>query len=164
MRATGASVRISAPKDRAADAIAAVRPPIPPSGNPHEPSSPSPTSPILWWAITNAVPGERGPAHVPITPDTESTPSTSGDSKKSSRRSATLIENRRVTSATPRTPSPFICQANRAWPSRSAGRVLPSRGGTAVSSGASTSANPWSQSSHRVMASASAVENLAISA
>ena len=63
--------------DRAADAIAAVRPPIPPSGNPHEPSSPSPTSPIWWWAITKAVPGERGPAHVPITPDTESTPSTS---------------------------------------------------------------------------------------
>ena len=54
-----------------------MRPPIPPSGNPHEPSSPSPTSPIWWWAITKAVPGDRGPAHVPITPDTESTPSTS---------------------------------------------------------------------------------------
>ena len=31
-------------------------------------AAPSPTSPILWCAITYAVPGERGPAHVPITP------------------------------------------------------------------------------------------------
>ena len=54
---------------------------MPPSGKPHEPSSPSPTSPILWWAMTNAVPGDRGPAHVPITPETDSTPSICGDSK-----------------------------------------------------------------------------------
>ena len=65
----------------AAEAIAWVRPPMPPSGKPQEPSSPSPTSPILWWAMTNAVPGDRGPAHVPMTPETESTPRTCGDSK-----------------------------------------------------------------------------------
>ena len=44
---------------------------MPPSGKPHEPSWPSPTSPILWCAITYAVPAERGPAHVPITPLTD---------------------------------------------------------------------------------------------
>ena len=129
---------------------------MPPAGNPHEPSWPSPTSPIWWWAITNAVPGDRGPAHVPITPDTESTPSICGDSKKSSSRSATLIENSRVTSATPRTPRPLSFHASCACSSRSFGRVLPSRGGTAVSSGPRTSASPCSHSSQRSIASASA--------
>jgi hypothetical protein len=114
--------------------------------------------------MTKAVPGERGPAHVPITPDTDRTPSTSGDSKKSSSRSATLIENNRVTSATPRTPRPLSCQASWAWASRSFGLVLPSFGGIAVRSGPSTSARPWSQSSHRSIAAASAAENFETSA
>ena len=98
MRATGASVRTTTPFASAARRNAWVTPPIPPSGKPQVPSCPSPTSPILWWAMTYAVPAERGPAHVPITPLTDSTPFICGDSKCSSSRSAMLIVNRRVTS------------------------------------------------------------------
>ena len=62
MRATA---RVGA--DRRAERLAPrraarrVTPPMPPRGKPHVPSSPSPTSPILWCAITYAVPAERGP-------------------------------------------------------------------------------------------------------
>ncbi len=80
MRATSASVRISAPNDRAAAAIALVTPPIPPRGKPQAPVWPS-ASPTWWCSITYAVPAERGPAQVPITPDTDSTPRTASLSK-----------------------------------------------------------------------------------
>ncbi len=41
IRATGASVRISAPSARAADAIAFDTPPVPPFGMPHARNAPS---------------------------------------------------------------------------------------------------------------------------
>ena len=41
IRATGASVRISAPSDRAADAMASDTPPVPPRGMPHARNAPS---------------------------------------------------------------------------------------------------------------------------
>ena len=47
---------------------------------------------------------------------------------------------------------------------RAFGRGLPGRGGTAVNNGPRTSASPCSHSSQRTIASASARENLAISA
>ena len=52
MRRTGVEVRISAPKVRAASAIALLTPPMPPSAKPQLPSLPSPTSPMWWWAMT----------------------------------------------------------------------------------------------------------------
>ena len=72
--------------------MAVVTLPMPPSGNPHDPMGPSPTLPMLWCAITYAVPGDRGPAHVPMTPLTDKTPLRASDSKWSSRRSAMLID------------------------------------------------------------------------
>ena len=81
MRATSMSVRTFAPNDSAASRSAPVTAPMPPSGKPHAPIFPSPTSPILWWAITYAVPAERGPAHVPMTPLTLRTPFIASDSK-----------------------------------------------------------------------------------
>ena len=113
MRATLASVRTVAPNDSAALRNAPVTPPIPPRGKPHVPSSPSPTSPILWCAITYAVPAERGPAHVPMTPLTDRTPRIGGDSNQSSSRSEMLLVNRRVTSATPGTPNRRNSHASR---------------------------------------------------
>ena len=120
-----------------------------PSGKPHEPSSPSPTSPILWWAMTNAVPGDRGPAHVPITPDTDSTPRSCG-------RLEVVLEE--VGDAhgeqpghvgdAPDAEARCSCHTSRAWSRASPGARLPSFGGIAVSSGPSTSASPWSHSSH----------------
>ena len=100
--ATPVSVRTSAPNDSAASRSAWVTAPMPPSGNPHAPSWPSPTSPSLWCAITYAVPADRGPAHVPMTPLTESTPRIASDSNSSSTRSAMLIVKSRVMSATAR--------------------------------------------------------------
>ncbi len=50
--ATRASVLIVTPADRAALAMAAATPSMPPSGNPQLPRCPSPTSPIEWCAIT----------------------------------------------------------------------------------------------------------------
>jgi hypothetical protein len=44
MRRTGAEVRISAPNERAAPAMASLTPPMPPSANPQLPSLPSPTT------------------------------------------------------------------------------------------------------------------------
>ena len=162
IRATGAPVRTVAPCARAAAASARVRPPIPPSGNPHCPSWPSPTSPMWWCAITYAVPGERGPAHVPITPLTDSTPCISGDSKKSSSRSAMLIVNSRVASATARVSSRRRDHASCSWSTRSAGRCDPRRGGTADSNGPNTEARPSNHASHFSIASASRRENWAI--
>ena len=49
--ATSASVRISAPNDRAAAAIAVVTPPMPPRGKPQAPDWPS-ASPTWWCSIT----------------------------------------------------------------------------------------------------------------
>ena len=98
-------MRISAPKDRAAAASAAVTPPIPPRGNPQAPACPS-TPPMWWCSITYAVPAERGPAQVPMTPDTESRPSMASLEKYSSMRSAMLPVSSRVTSTTPRSSSP----------------------------------------------------------
>src|SRR3954447_21881769 len=57
-------------------------------GEPPRPQLAVAPSATLWCAITKAVPGERGPAHVPITPETDKTPCISGDSKYSSTRSA----------------------------------------------------------------------------
>ena len=73
MRATSAPVLTWAPYIRAARASAPVTAPIPPRGNPQAPACP-PASPTWWCSITYAVPAERGPAHVPITPETDSRP------------------------------------------------------------------------------------------
>ena len=80
--------------------------PMPPSGKPQLPRCPSPTSPIEWWAITYAVPGESGPAQVPITPLMARLALTCSDSNQSSSRSLTLMVISRVTSPTVRTSRP----------------------------------------------------------
>ena len=49
--ATSASVRSSAPNERAAAASAPVTPPMPPRGKPHAPACPS-VSPMWWCSIT----------------------------------------------------------------------------------------------------------------
>ena len=100
MRATGGVRR--APRRRTGEPPRAARrtprPCLPP-GTPTRPSRPpSPTSPTLWCTVTYAVPGERGPAQVPITPLTARTPLSCGLSKWSSRRSAMLEVNSRVRS------------------------------------------------------------------
>src|SRR5918994_1072801 len=81
--------------------------------------------------MTYAVPGESGPAHVPITPFTVSMPFTGSDSNHSLSRSETLIVNSFVTSPTPRMPSPRVFHATRSCSSRSRTRIDPSRGGPA---------------------------------
>ena len=80
IRATSAPVRICAPNVRAAAASAPVTPPIPPRGKPHAPACPS-VPPMWWCSVTYAVPADRGPAQVPITPDTDSSPRSASDSK-----------------------------------------------------------------------------------
>ena len=114
MRVTSTPVRTVAPNDSAASRSAWVTAPIPPSGNPHAPSLPSPTSPILWCAMTYAVPWERGPAQVPMTPLTESAPRIASDSNSSSSRSAMLDVNRRVMFAVARTSHDLACHASLA--------------------------------------------------
>ena len=49
--ATSASVRSSAPNERAAPASALVTPPMPPRGKPHAPACPS-VSPMWWCSVT----------------------------------------------------------------------------------------------------------------
>ena len=133
-RRCGPSRRSRAPRR------AARRSPRPcrPRGSPTTRAARRPASPILWCAITYAVPGERGPAHVPITPLTDSTPCICGDANHSSSRSAMLDVNRRVTSPTPATPSRRSVHTSRAWSTRSRGRSDPSRGGIVSSNGPST--------------------------
>ena len=144
MRATAASVRtVDAERRAPRRAAPAVTAPMPPSGKPHEPSWPSPTSPILWCAITYAVPGERGPAQVPMTPLTDEHAVHRGDSKYSSSRSAMLIVNSRVTSAAPRASTPAQRRSERR-PGRAGRRAARAElaAGSSVSSGPSTSARP----------------------
>ena len=139
--ATSASVRSCAPNERAAAASALVTPPIPPRGKPQAPAWP-PVSPMWWCSITYAVPADRGPAQVPITPDTESRPSIASLSKYSSIRSAMLAAISRVTSTIRRSSSPRRWRSSSACRHRSAGRREPSRGGISSSIGPSTRARP----------------------
>src|SRR4029450_7302425 len=74
-----------------------------------------------------------------------------------------LRVNSRVTSAALRVSRPRSRQTRRAWEARSTGWREPTLGGTADSSGPSTSARPAIQASQRSSASASRGENLAIS-
>jgi hypothetical protein len=67
MLATGAFVRISAPKARALAAIALEIEPMPPRTWPQAPLTPS-SSPSAWCSKLYAVPGVRGPAQTPTTP------------------------------------------------------------------------------------------------
>ncbi len=159
---TFAFVRISHPNDSAARRIAPLTAPMPPCWKPQLPRWPSPTSPIEWWSITYAVPGSSGPAHVPITPLTASIALIASDSNQSFNRSVMLMVNRRVTSATPRTPSLRIFHAAFALSIRSPTASEPAFGGTCSSSGPRTSATPFSQSSHSSSVSASFFENCAI--
>ncbi len=91
-----------------------------------------------------------------------SIPLIASDSNQSSSRSVTLIENRRVTSPTPRSPSLRIFHAVRTVSSRSPGLVDPTCGGTWIISGPSTSATPFIHASHFGSVSASFFENWAI--
>ena len=141
IRPTSASVLTVAPNPRAAAAMAAATAPIPPRGNPQAPDCP-PASPTWWCSITYAVPALRGPAQVPMTPDTDSTPRSASLSKYRSSRSAIDPVNSRVMSTAPRTSTARSRAASRACASRSAGRRDPSRGGTCSSSGATTRAMP----------------------
>ncbi len=135
MRATAASVRMSTPNERAAAASAWVTPPMPPRGKPHAPMCPSPMSPTWWWAMTYAVPGLRGPAQVPMTPLTESTPFMASDSKWSSTMSAMLSVISRVRSTARRVSTSFRRRSSSAWRARSPGLRDPSLGGMSDSSG-----------------------------
>ncbi len=104
--------------------MASDTPPMPPSGYPQLPSWPSPTSPMEWWAITYAVPGSHGPAHVPMMPLTAISPLTCGDSNQSSSRSAMLMVSSRVISAVRRGVMLLRSgQASLARSSRSDGRL-----------------------------------------
>ena len=67
---------------------------------PHDATWPSVSSPTEWCISTYAVPGAIGPAHVPMIPFTDCTPMTTGSSNQRSSRSAALIVNSRVMSAT----------------------------------------------------------------
>ena len=78
---------------------------MPPRGKPQAPAAPS-VSPMWWCSITYAVPAERGPAQVPITPETDSRPSIASLSKYPSSRSAMLPVSSRVTSTAPRSSIP----------------------------------------------------------
>ena len=157
IRATGAPVRICAPNARAAPAIAPVTPPIPPAGKPHA------VSPTWWCSITYAVPALRGPAQVPITPETDSTPRMASETNRSSTRSAMLDVNSRVRSNAARTSTCRSLPSSAAWPARSAGFFEPSFGGISSSSGPTSRPSRPSHSSHRWYASTSALWNLAIS-
>ncbi len=114
--------------------------------------------------MTYAVPCERGPAQVPMTPLTESAPRIASDSNSSSSRSAMLDVKRRVMFAVARTSHDRACHASFACSKRSPGWWEPSRGGVSVSSGERTSAMLPSHASHRSYASASRFENCAIDA
>jgi hypothetical protein len=135
--ATSASVLTCAPNIRAARDSAPDTPPMPPRGNPQAPAAPS-VSPMWWCSITYAVPAERGPAQVPITPDTDSRPSIASLSKYPSIRSAILLVSSRVMSTAARSSTPRRLVSSRAWRSRSCGRRDPSRGGIWCSSGPSS--------------------------
>ena len=148
MRVTSASVLICAPNIRAARASAPDTPPMPPRGKPQAPDAPS-VSPMWWCSITYAVPAERGPAQVPITPETDSKPSIASLSKYPSSRSAMLPVSSRVTSTAPRSSIPRRLPSSRACRSRSCGRRDPSRGGIWCSSGPSTRPMPARCSSYR---------------
>ena len=150
---------------RAADsgpmrAIEAATAPMPPCGNPQFTTWLSPpTPPTAWCSSTYAVPGSSGPAHCPITPSTIMIVFICSDSNHRSSRSEMLIENSRITSATPRVPRRRTCHAACACASRSPGESDPTRGGTWCSSGPITSVTPCSHASHRGSVSASRVEN-----
>ncbi len=100
-RCTSAPVRISAPADSAARAMALETPPMPPRTQPQAPACPA-TSPIQWCISTYAEPGDIGPHHAPITACVASAPFTRSSSNHSSRKSAALIVNSRTISCTSR--------------------------------------------------------------
>jgi hypothetical protein len=81
---------------------------MPPRGKPQV------VSPTWWWSITYAVPALRGPAQVPMTPETDSTPRIASDSNRSSTRSAMLAVNSRVRSNAARTSTLRSFVARRA--------------------------------------------------
>ncbi len=117
----------------------------------------------MWWcAITYAVPGVRGPAHEPMTADTESTPRIASDSKVSSMRSAALLVSRRVRSTALRSSTSLSLRSSQAWRARSAGLREPTFGGISLMSGPRTLPRPSIHASQRSMASASFAENLEI--
>ena len=154
------SVRISAPNERAAPASALLTPPMPPRGKPHSPVWPSPLMSPMWWcSITYAVPAERGPAQVPMTPETDSTPLMASDSKASSTRSAMLDVISRVMSTALRASTSLSRRSSRACRARSAGRREPTLGGMSPSRGPRTLAISSSLRSQTSIASASLDEN-----
>ena len=108
MRATSAPVLTWAPNIRAARARAPDTAPIPPRGNPQA------DSPMWWCSITYAVPADRGPAHVPITPETDSRPRIASLSKYPSARSAMLSVSSRVTSTAARSSTERSWASSRA--------------------------------------------------
>ena len=112
--------------------------------------------------MTYAVPGLRGPAQVPITPETARTPRMASDSKKSSTRSATLLVSSRVRSKALRVSTPLSLRSSSACRARSAGLRDPTFGGISLRSGPITAPRPSSQASQRSIASASLSENFAI--
>ncbi len=104
----------------------------------------------MWWcSITYAVPALRGPAQVPITPETLSTPRMASDSNRSSTRSATLAVNSRVRSNAARTSTLRSFAASAACPSRSRAFFEPTLGGIADSSGPTRPPRRPIQASHR---------------
>ncbi len=137
IRVTGDPVQISAPNDRAAAAIAPLTAPMPPRGNPQAPACPA-ASPMWWCRVTYPVPGDRGPAHMPITPETDSTPRSASLSKYWSSRSAMLPLNSRVRSTASLVSMPRSRPSSAAWPSTSRGRREPSLGGIRPRSGPRT--------------------------
>jgi hypothetical protein len=135
-RPTRASTLTSAPKNLADCSHAAETAPIPPSGYPQLAICPSPTSPTEWCISTYAVPGASGPAHVPMMPFTAMNPFMTGDSNQRSSRSAALIENNRVTSATVfALTSLRSFHASLATSRMSRGFFDPSSGGVSISIG-----------------------------
>ena len=161
MRATAASVRTVAPFAIAASRSARLTAPMPPSGKPHEPSWPSPTSPILWCAITYAVPAERGPGpraddaahreHALHLRRREVLVEQVGDAHREQAGDVGDAVARRARAA-----------ATRAEPGRRGRRACASRrvAGSSSSNGPSTSARLPSHASHRSYASASALREL----
>ena len=148
-RRAGADLRAERPRgrgQRARDAAhAAAR------EAPRARPAPSPRSPTWWWSMTYAVPADRGPAQVPMTPDTESTPRTASDSKRASTRSAMLSLSSRTTSTAARSSTPRRRRSSRACRARSAGLREPSFGGMSCSSGPSRAPRwPRSRSQRRV--------------
>ena len=114
-----------------------------------------------WWcSVTNAVPALRGPPHVPITPETLSSPRIASDSNRSSTRSAMLVVNSRVRSNAARTSTlRSVRRSGRLL--EQVARPLASRAwaGSRRAAGRRVDRGPASQRSQRSYASASTLEN-----